>query len=462
MRLEKITKVNGFDEQDLDNAKQNNYAWSMVEFEGYLYVGTGRNVAYRGMKSLGFEPTKSFVPDHFSQASEIWRYRIGSCHRNEWERVYKMPEENGTCLFRCMVAFENEEGVKALYGGSYYKEGAGYLLMSKNGLDWESIPYPLLPGYYVRPLKEFSGKLYASNCQPLTVQDTTYLYVSENPEKEWRRVNTDGITGEIFSMQVFNKHLYIGTMPAGGFAIWKSEDPESGIWECVVDRGAGDALNEIPMSMAEFLGYLYVGTGINGGVYSTDSNSRWVLPKGFDIIRITKDDNWDVLVGKEPVIPTNPSRGIRRNGIYSSGFGNLFNPYCWTLETYRGSLYVGSWDSAILYKIILTDLIKEDRLELAAKQIMEMLLAQNDFSRLRQYKWDRWVKALITSIDEYPKSFGFDFLKTKNGFFFKEISINGFENEENYGVRNMLVASDGKMYIGTANPTQGCEVWAGR
>ncbi len=459
MNFNKINEVNGFDKFNPDNARQNNYAWSMVEFDGYIYVGTGRNVVYRGMKNLGFEPTKSFVPENFSQASEIWRYKMNSCScKKKWERVYKMPEENGTCLFRDMTVFENEKGEKALYGGSYYKDGQGYLLTSKNGLKWDSISYPLLPGYFIRPLKTFNGKLYAANCKPLEVEETTYLYVSDNPQQGWRRVNTEGIKGEIFSMAIFNGHLYIGTMPAGGFAIWKSEDPESGIWTCVVDKGAGDGLNEIPMAMEEFRGYLYVGSGINGAIYSTDPENRWVIPKGFDIIRITEDDKWEVIVGKKPILPTRPSKGIRNMGVYESGFGNMYNAYCWTLKKYRDSLFVGSWDSAILYKITIADLFKEKRFVSTIKQLLKMMFTQSDILKKR-YKWNRWIKMLLNSFDNYPESFGFDLLTSSDGMIFKNLSVNGLDNEENYGVRNMYTASDGKLYIGTANPTQGCEVW---
>ena len=47
-----ITPVNGFDEYNSSNARQNNYAWSMTEMHDYLYVGTGRNIFYSVAKRL--------------------------------------------------------------------------------------------------------------------------------------------------------------------------------------------------------------------------------------------------------------------------------------------------------------------------------------------------------------------------------------------------------------------------
>lgn len=434
----------------------------MVEHEGYMYVGTGRNVVARGFQSLGLKPTKSFMPEHFSLQAEIWRYPVNGCPQHgQWELVYRVPEEYGACPFRSMIVYTNDKGETALYGGTYSTDGNEYILTSKDGLTWTSLSFPMPNGYYIRPMKVYGGKLYASVCQPLAVQQETYLYVTENPADGWRRVNTNQIVGEIFSMTDFNGYLYVGAMPPGGFAVWKSRDPESGEWECVVDKGAGDGLNEIPMDMTEFDGHLYVGSGVNGAIYSTDPDNRFVLPKGFDLIRIDRCDNWEVIVGREPIWPTKPTRGERNLGIYSSGFGNLFNPYCWTLRSYRGRLFVGTWDSAILYKFVIGDWIEQGDFEEELKNVFSMILAGTDMNKLAECNVGLWLKALTHSLKYYPHSYGFDMLTSDDGYHFCKMSIDGFRNNENYGIRNLVEGSDGNLYIGTANPTQGCEVWVG-
>lgn len=462
MNTKKITHVNGFDPFNEDNAMQNNYAWGMVEFNGYLYVGTGRNVPLRGFQVIGITPPKSYVPEDQSQAPEIWRYPIGkTCHCDEarWKRVYRAPENFGPVLFRSMVTYTNASGKEAIYGGSYQVNGQGYLLTSEDGLEWNSIEYPVAEGYFIRPMKVFENQLYAANCQPLFTNETSYLYVSDNPELGWRRVNTDVIQGEIFSMALFNGYLYVGAMPAGGFAIWKSNDPESGNWELVVDKGAGEGLNEIPMIMEEFNGYLYIGSGINGAILSTNPDNRWVLPKGYDVIRVSRDDNWEVIIGKEPILPTDPTTGVRNNGLYHPGFGNMFNPYCWSMKEYRGRLYIGTWDSAIFYKTTLLDWIESDQLVQGLLQFAGIVLSQIDFDSLDDYDYGIWLRELKNSFRNYPQSLGFDMLVTDDGEHFEKYSIDGFRNPENYGIRNLYEASDNKLYIGTANPTQGCEVW---
>ena len=75
--FKKLNEINGFDEANLNNAKQNNYAWSMAEFGDYIYVGTGRNIAAVTIQLLG-EGAK--VPllirsDKIENNAEIWRYK---------------------------------------------------------------------------------------------------------------------------------------------------------------------------------------------------------------------------------------------------------------------------------------------------------------------------------------------------------------------------------------------------
>ena len=51
---------------------------------------------------------------------------------------------------------------------------------------------------------------------------------------------------------------------------------------------------------------------------------------------------------------------------------------------------------------------------------------------------------------------GADLWKTEDGIFWEPVTLNGFDNPNNYGFRTMV---EGSLYVGTANPFQGCEVW---
>jgi len=82
----------------------NNYAWSMTEFNGALYVGTARNflgnileiLEASGLMPPGFdlgETHASGDPWSYERAQdmcgEIWRY-----HEGNWERVYQSVAVN--------------------------------------------------------------------------------------------------------------------------------------------------------------------------------------------------------------------------------------------------------------------------------------------------------------------------------------------------------------------------------
>lgn len=55
----------------------------------------------------------------------------------------------------------------------------------------------------------------------------------------------------------------------------------------------------------------------------------------------------------------------------------------------------------------------------------------------------------------YPK--GFDTYVSTNGIDFKPLNLTGLGNNNNYGGRTLMV-DDNNLYIGTANPFDGCEV----
>ena len=463
MKLEKITKVPGFDKVDPDNARQNNYAWSMTGFGDYVYVGTGRNVPYNGYGNFDLPAPDAFTPENPTMTAEIWRYPKCSHGHKHWERVFRAPKEWSVMGFRSMEVFTDDKGETALYCGCYARgNGPSYMLKSTDGVSWRHIPAGIEPGYSTRSVKTHKGKLYTSALHQFTTELESFLYVTENPEKGWTRVNTDAISGEIFNMISFNGSLYLATMPVGGFELWRCEDPESGKWKRVIDKGAGDALNECPLSLEVFEDHLYIGVGISCEFYSTDPVNPWVVPKGFDLIRISKTDKWEVIVGQKPIAPTKTTTGTRNLGKYPSGLGNMCNAYCWELRSFGGQLYLGTWDTRRINQTFISDFILRPTMERYKKfgsflvgfiKSVGKNIIEDDYHMLR------WLKAFLCTYLKREKSLGFDFASSKDGKTFEMISIDGFGNKENMGIRRMYTPDGRIMYIGTACASQGCEVW---
>ncbi len=467
-RFDKITPVNGFDALNPDNAMQNNYAWSMAEFSGYIYVGTGRNIPYSAMVGMGITPPPELTPVNPSNTAEIWRYPLnGRCKK--WERVYKAPQGSGLMGFRYMITFTDDDGVNALYCAGFGTNTAAVLLMTTNGYDFNEVSAGIPTGFSTRTMAIHKNKLYTGATNALNFSTNSYLFVTENPSDGWNQINFgtgDIPTGEVVSMISFNGYLYIGTSPAGGFEVWKSANPESGRWQLVVDKGAGDALNEVPMSMEIFKDHLYVGTGIWIGIQSVDPDKTIVPPKGFDVIRINKKDKWKVVVGSTPIAPTEPTTGKRNQAKCPSGFGSIFNAYCWQIRAYRNTLFIGSWDAAILDYSIIKNALNQDNADntitndqFSVENVLKML-SQFPITIKSEYNWFAWMLALIKSIPKYPCQFGFDLWESNDGENFCDVSLDGFHNKYNYGLRTMIVTEDNsKLFLGTANPYEGCEVW---
>jgi len=443
----------------------NNYAWSMTYFKGDLYVGTGRLVPALVIDLLIMEGMIPEIdipeipsPPHPMNKSEnyplwleglrgeIWRY-----HSGEWTRVhqaplyyeiptepYIVPEGNG---YRVMTTFTDDNGIEAIYASAAAFFGGGpYIYRSNNGIDWELVNTTSLSeihagGWAGRCLTVHKGKLY-------TVVGTT-IWCSSNPNPTtdtWTKVvdlaDFDSSNIGIPYLISFNGHLYASTAnPETGFQVWRSneEDPASGGWTQIVSNGAGDTWNIAGMTMTPFKGYLYVGTCVPLGYDFTCEKG----PKGFDLIRIDKNDNWELIVGSYlPVDPieTDHPRGLPKSG-WSAGFGNIANSYCWTMTEHNGYLYLGTWDWSVFLQYLP---------DLAAYLFDE-----------GKYDTDN----LTELIEKFVENFGGgDLWKSPDGIHWTPVTLNGFNNPHNYGIRRLLSTPDG-LYVGTANPFEGCEIW---
>jgi hypothetical protein len=99
-------------------------------------------------------------------------------------------------------------------------------------------------------------------------------------------------------MAAFGEHLYAGTINfKRGFQLWRTRaagNPPYD-WECVLSEGAGRGpLNQGVVSLAAFKDALYIGSGIQSG--GIDSVHK-VGPAAPELIRLSADGHWDLLVG---------------------------------------------------------------------------------------------------------------------------------------------------------------------
>lgn len=443
-----LTPTNGFDIENLQNAKQNNYAWSMAELGDYIYVGTGRNVPLIALSATSSELNvpNLILPNNIDNTAEIWRYKKDNTL--PWTRVYKAPPTLGIAGFRFMLQSEPANGFPCLYAATLGPKVN--VLQSYDGINWFLMDNSTIEGTSSRYMVELKDRVYLATVNDTPTQlGAPMLYESKNPEfNSWSSVigKKTGVNpvGSITSLAVFNNKLYLGTSTDTGVQIWRSNDdtPKANDWTLVVDKGFGDSSNQLCLSMGTFKDYLYV-TGTKPLPLS------WILPFGFDLIRIDKSDNWNLVIGGSPLKPAIPTKGRRGSPLsgFNSGFNNPFNVYGWQIQEYKGRLFISTFDDSSNMELVLNMLYSNKE-----ALICEIGVAKTNLLILIYSS----IVKLLKNI-EYP--LGFDFYVSNTGIDFTPIFKNGLNSPYNYGGRMLYVSAEDEFFIGTANPFIGCEVW---
>ncbi len=444
-----LTPVNGFDYRNHNNARQNNYAWSMSSLGDFIYVGTGRNILLNIIAAInpGIQTPDLITPDPVDNLGEIWRYRKDE--RLPWERVYKAPPGSGIFGFRFMIRHTPFGGSPCLYAAVFGESAK--ILKTTNGVNWFVLPGSL-EGTSSRAMISHNGQLYVATVNELASSTDALLYRSPDPEfYPWESVinkNAPGFDpsmnpmGAISNMAVFNKRIYVATSNPDGVQVWRTNgtEPAMNDWTLIVDKGFGDPANKYSLSIGVFKDYLYVSG-------TKQLPLAWLIPMGCDIIRIDRRDNWELIVGGNPLIPFGDSNSeLRSRSGLGSGFNNPFNVYAWQIQEYQGRLLVSTFDDSSNMEVILTTLLanRAALIGLIGEEITNLLI-----------EIYRSVVEILRVI-RYPV--GFDLYISDDGVHFTPVFLNGLDNPSNYGGR--ILYPDGySLYIGTANPFQGCEVW---
>ncbi len=451
--FKELTQTNGFDTDNLTNARQNNYAWSMSELGDYIYVGTGRNIL---VNIISFIEPNIQLPDLINPGpidnlAEIWRYKKDGTL--PWERVYKAPEDSNIFGFRFMISHRPFGGSPRIYAAAFGTEKVE-ILQSTNGVNWFRLPNTNLEGTSSRAMVVQKGKVYVSTIDELGSNSAPLLYSSKDPEfYPWELVidpdapcfnPAKNPTNPINNMAVFNNKIYISTSSSDGVRVWRTNGPEPELneWTLVVDNGFGDPENVYSLAMGLFKDYLYVSG-------TKELPLSWAIPRGCDVVRIDKQDNWELVVGGNPFFSLLESGEQEVNSLSNigSGFNNPFNVYAWQIQEFQDKLLISTFDDSSNMEVIL-DTLLTNRValeEIIGEEVTKILIGI--------YKS---VVQILRAI-RYP--IGFDLYISEDGVHFKSVFLDGLNNPNNYGGRILFVDSCDDLYIGTSNPFQGCEVW---
>jgi len=469
----------------------NSYAWSMTDFKGDLYVGTGRYVdtfgpmweliggaLFPGTRppQLPDAPDVPFMQDwtttrvngipvvtdetkfnawKASSYAEIWKY---SHDTRAWSRVYQAHDTPSFVLnatthkmtytvssamgFRKMDVVGNSAGDQIMYafvgGFTLALPGANapLILASKDGTNWVGVPTPAGMGQQTRSSAVFNGKLYVGVDHASSTVHTsvwcTDVDIDDPTNVSWEKVldfdAKDATNSGIVSLASFNGKLYVGTQNVGGFQVWcGSGTPGIDDWQKVVSDGGVDKYNAWAGTMKVFNNYLYVGS--ISLPYLGGSSAF----KGFDILRIDTKNKWQLMVGGgTPASPVPGYEKVRSLSGQKSGFGNQMNFYCWSMEVFRNKLYVGTFDATLFLRYL--------------KDYTGPLPSQL-----------QTIKALAPILVACDG--GADLWETTNGTSWTNDTKTGYSHADNYGLRTMEVF-DNSLILGFNNPFDGCEIHA--
>ena len=206
------------------------------------------------------------------------------------------------------------------------------------------------------------------------------------------------------------------------------------------------------------------------------------LDQSVNLYRMDKNENMELVVGNSTkMFPNGSLSGLK------SGFGRNENQYIWRMEVYDGKLYVGTHDASSLLEcfgqFVNGNLLKRTPSEWKdqwnyLKALMKALatvdpngtgnpdtLAQTiKFSYNFVFK-NITVRNMASAIKllNYLRTAkrGFDLYVTEDGVNFETITIDGFGDPYNHGLR-VFATTDQGLCLGTANTFFGTQIWIQR
>ena len=206
------------------------------------------------------------------------------------------------------------------------------------------------------------------------------------------------------------------------------------------------------------------------------------LDQSVSLYRMDKNENMELVVGNSTkMFPNGSLSGLK------SGFGRNENQYIWRMEVYDGKLYVGTHDASSLMEcfgqFVNGNLLKRTPSEWKdqwnyLKALMKALetvdpngngnpdaLAQAiKFSYNFVFK-NITVRNMASAIKllNYLRTAkrGFDLYVTEDGVNFETVTIDGFGDPYNHGLR-VFATTDQGLCLGTANPFYGTQIWIQR
>lgn len=280
--------------------------------------------------------------------------------------------------------------------------------------------------------------------------------------------------GGLWDFISYNGWLYASMAdPVNGFSLFKTDGTiESGdLWSWVpivaspdvnegeiYPPGLGNDQNAA-LTMTVFDNRVYAGTFSNwkdmlallmGSTENLADNIQKIRDHWtpVQVYRFDESDDWQMVVGDtsgqaaSSYFTTAPLSGWRA-GFYDNPDepedNYSTNRYIWRMAVHNGQLVLGTMDMMTLLEVLAENIEVDDE---ALRQVL--ILMVNEFANLNP-----------------NNPAGFDLYVTEDGVNIQAITRNGGfggGDRYNYGARTLVSTGEG-LFLGTANPFRGCQVW---
>jgi len=288
--------------------------------------------------------------------------------------------------------------------------------------------------------------------------------------------------GGLWDFVPFNGQLYASMAdPVNGFSLFKTSGTISSgdLWEwtplvaskdiypaAIYPQGMGSNQNAA-LTMTVFNNRVYGGTFsnwkdmlalvINLASGSTDSltdDMNTILDNWtpVQVYRFDTADSWELVVGdtsgqaSSPYFPTRLSTwgaGFWDNYVAYPDDNYSTNRYVWRMAVHDGMLYMGTMDMRVII-----ELLAENTSNSVLRTALQLLVNRfNTMNPNNPAGFDLYATSDGTTIEAVTRDGGFGEITSGDG------------DRYNYGARTLVSGSDGNLYLGTANPFKGCQVW---
>lgn len=381
------------------------------------------------------------VPD---PGPAIYRMDVRS---RQWTKLYQSPADVG---YRMMKSFRGGPGGEILYAGSAGFQTCRLIAVESSGSVTEVFRSPARPAISsIRAITQHDGRLFwaADTAQQPGIWHSSNPLgdfragrsFAELPQPDPGMIPARAEVADMISAYGWLYVFYIAHSPVPGQPIlegfWTVKGRWMGnrwVWQPLVGNhpqakyrpGIDSALNGAAAPF-RYKNHVYVGTldgntfrmmtGLGGASLPGPVGGQ-LQPEviinimggrhGMRVYRFDAADRW------ERVMPGG------RGDAAAEGFGSALNKYIWRFGEQNGVLYAGTFDIST------------------------------------------GVDVLSGGSFQDPVIRGFDLCSTKDGINWTCESRNGFDDPFNYGVRSFVSdAQKGALYMGTANPFYGCQIW---